>query len=201
VQAIAHYKQSLSIATVLQASWSRTGGGHEGGCHLQQEVTGGLWFVGGLIPVVALVIARRSLGALNASAWLVAYGVLILLSEHAGFTFTYTLGGLPEEGFIAPPHARIHAFMAAVYATVGMVALAIMVGTLLRKRSRLAWAILLGAVVVGGSLDVVMNGPAGLLYRHTSPPNPIPGANVLWAYLVAWAAALLISWRPVFELP
>jgi len=150
------------------------------------------------LPIVVLIAAQRRIGAVNAASGLVVYGVLVMLYEHAGFTFTYTLGGLPQEGFVAPPHARIHAFMAAVYATIGMVAFAVMWSTLLRQRSHLAWYVLLAAVIVGGSVEVVMNGPAGLLYRHTSPPNPIAGANLLWLYLVAWVGALLISRRAVF---
>lgn len=144
-------------------------------------------------PIIVLIAARRRLGVLNAASGLVAYGVLVLLYEHAGFTFTYTLGGLPQEGFFAPPHARIHAFMAATYATLGMVTFAVMVAASLRKRNRFAWFALLAVFTVGGFTEVVMNGPFGLLYRHTSPPNPIAGANLLWLYLVAWAAALVIS--------
>jgi len=155
-------------------------------------------YVAFCLPIVVLILARRRLGAVNAASGLVVYGVLVMLYEHAGFTFAYTLGGLSQEGFIAPPHARVHAFMAAIYATIGMMAFAVMGSTLLRQRSRLAWYVLLAAVIAGGSVEVVMNGPVGLLYRHTSPPNPIAGANLLWLYLVAWVGALLISRRAVF---
>jgi hypothetical protein len=159
---------------------------------------GAAWFAAGSVPIFAVIGLRKRIGALNAASWLVAYGLLVLLLEHVGFTFTYTLAGLPEEGFVAPPHARIHAFMAAVYAVIGMTGFAVLMVTMLRKRSRLAWVMLLTALIIGGSIDVITNGPAGLLYKHTSPPNPIPGANVLWTYLFAWAAALLVSWSTVF---
>ncbi len=34
----------------------------------------------------------RQLGALNTASWLAAYGALVLLAEHAGWTFWYMLG-------------------------------------------------------------------------------------------------------------
>ncbi len=94
-------------------------------------------------------------------------------------------------------HARVHAFMAAVYAVIGVALLVVMARTMLRKGSRLAWGVLLFALVVGGSVELIVNGPTGMLFQHTFPPNSTPGANMLFAYQFAWAAALLISWRPV----
>jgi len=156
------------------------------------------WLGGGIIPIIALMVWRRRLGALKAASWLVAYGALVLLWEHAGWKISYTLGAVPQEGFVVPAHARIHAFMAAVYASIGMTGLVTTAGIMLRKGSRHAWVILLVAFIIGGSVEVIMDGPAGLLFQHTSPPNPIPGANLLWTYLLAWAAALLISYPAVF---
>ena len=166
--------------------------------HISPYLIGAAWFIGECVPILVLILFRRRLGAFNTASLLLAYGALVLLYEHAGFTITYTLGGLPQEGYVAPAHARVHSFMAAVYATIGMVGFLTLVSTMLRMGSRLAWLMLLVALVIGGSVEVVVNGPAGLLFQHTSPPNPIPGANALWAYLVAWAAALLISRPAVF---
>lgn len=146
-----------------------------------------------------LVLLRNRLGVFNTTYLLLAYGVLILLGEHAGFTITYALGGLPQEGYSAPPHARVHAFMATVYAILGLTGFVTLAAIMLRGRSRTAWWILLAATVLGGSVDLVVNGPIGLIFRHTSPPNPILGANVLWVYVVAFGAALTISRRAVFH--
>ena len=37
---------------------------------------------------------------------------------------------------------------------------------------------LLYAFVAGGSIEVIMNGPVGLLFQHTTPPNTNSGANL-----------------------
>jgi hypothetical protein len=42
------------------------------------------------LPIVVLIAAQRRIGAVNAASGLVVYGVLVMLYEHAGFTFTYT---------------------------------------------------------------------------------------------------------------
>lgn len=71
--------------------------------------------------------------------------------------------------------------------------------TLLRQGSRLARTALLLALVAGGSVELIVHGPLGLLQPHTAPPNGVTGANVLFVYPVAWAAALLISRPAVFS--
>ena len=152
----------------------------------------------GVAPIVALVIWRRRLGALNTASWLVVFGALVLLGEHAGWTFWYVLGTSMVDPVFWSAHARVHAFMAAVYAVIGVLLFVVMALTMLRRGSRLGWSALLFAFVVGGSIEIIVNGPTGLLFQHTSPPNSVVGANLLFVYLVAWAAALLISWRPVF---
>jgi hypothetical protein len=122
---------------------------------LQAWIASRAWFAVGSIPIIALIVARRWLGPLSASSWLVVYGVLVLLVEHAGFTFTYTLG-LSQEGFIAPPHARVDVFMAAVYATVGMIAFAILVGRLQQTGGRLAWGFCLLPLWLGDPMDAAV---------------------------------------------
>lgn len=152
-----------------------------------------------LAPIVGLILLRHRVGPLNAAAALVAYGALFPLGEHSGWTFFYVFGGTDDSGVVWTPHARVHAFMAAVYAVIGLVLLAVVAVRLLRRGSRLAWGMLLYAFIAGGAIEVIMNGPAGLLFQHTTPPNTNSGANLLWAYLIAWAVALLISWRPIFR--
>ncbi len=153
-----------------------------------------------MAPIVALVAWRRRVGALNAASWLVAYGALGPIAEHAGWTFYYTLRTDMGDPVIwtLSPHGRVHAFMAAVYLVIGMALFVVMAVAMLRRGSQLAWGALLSALAVGGSVEIIVNGPTGLLYQHTFPPNGVTGANLLFVYLFAWAAALLISWRPVF---
>jgi len=147
-------------------------------------------------------VASR-LGALNAASWLLAYGALGPIGEHAGWTFYYTLGTDMGDPVIwtLSPHGRIHAFMAAVYLVIGVALFVVMAVAMLRQRSRLAWSALLFALVVGGSVEIIVNGPTGLLYQHTLPPNGVTGASLLFVYLFAWTAALLVSWRTVFATP
>ena len=45
------------------------------------------------------------------------------------------------------------------------------------------------ALVVGGSLELVMNGPTGRLYHHVG----------LYGYVVAWLAALVLAYKPIFR--
>jgi hypothetical protein len=156
-------------------------------------------FATAMLPIVALVVRRQRLGLLNSASWLVAYGALVAVGENAGWTFWYTLTYLPPDAVIWTSHAQGHAFMAAVYAVIGMTLLVVMARSMLRKGSRLAWGMLLFALLVGGSVELIVHGPTGLIQPHTAPPNGVTGANLLFVYLFAWAAALIISWRPVFS--
>lgn len=177
-------------------------------------VQGALVFAGACLPVVLLVILRRRLGLLNAAAWLVAYGAFGVVMEHPGFAFSYTVGApWHAEGiYEVANHARVHTFMSGVYAVLGMAMLVFLAFTLLRQRSRLAWWALFVVLVVGGSLELITDGPTGLLFQHGFPPPAtancslpancsIPIGTALFAYLVAWAAALAVSWRPIFAPP
>ncbi len=152
-----------------------------------------------LAPIVGLILLRHRVGPLNTAAALVVYGALFPIGEHAGWTFFYVFGGTDDSGVFWTPHARVHAFMAAVYAVIGLVLLAVVALRLLRTGSRLAWGMLLYAFIAGGSIEVIMNGPAGLLFQHTTPPNTNAGANLLWTYVIAWGVALVISWKPIFQ--
>jgi hypothetical protein len=174
-------------------------------------VQGALFFAAACLPVVLLVVVRRRLGLLNAAAWLFAYGAFGVVFEHTGFAFSYTVGApFHAEGiYEVANHARVHTFMSAVYAVLGMGMLVLLAFTLLRQRSRLAWWALLVVLVVGGALELIMDGPTGLLFQHGFPPPAtadcslpgncsIPVGTTLFSYLVAWATALAISWRPIF---
>ena len=177
---------------------------------------GALFFAAACLPIVLLVLVRRRLGPLNAAAWLVTYGAFGVVFEHAGFAFSYTVGApFHAEGiYEVTNHARAYTFMSAVYAVLGMAMLVLVAFTLLRQRSRLSWwalLVVLVVLVVGGALELVMDGPTGLLFQHGFPPPAtancslpgncsIPVGTTLFSYLVAWAAALAVSWRPISPL-
>jgi hypothetical protein len=156
-----------------------------------------------LSVVLALVVARKRLGALNTASWLVILGAFVLLGEHPQFTLTYAAGGVWPESrqMMLIPHARIHFFMAGIYAVLAMVLLGVIARTLLREGRRAGWYAVLVAVVAGGGFDLVMG---GLWYQHGSPLYLMGertqggGWEFLYVYLIAWIAALVISYRPIF---
>ncbi len=86
------------------------------------------------------------------------------------------------------PHATVHYFMAGVYTAVAGVLVSVIAVTLLRERRLSGWFAILFALLVGGSLELTMNGPSGVLYHHIG----------LYGYVVAWLAALVIAFRPTF---
>ena len=78
--------------------------------------------------------------------------------------------------------------MAGVYAAIAGVLLSVIALTLFREGRRSGSFAVLFALLVGGSLEPVMNGPTGYLYAPHRPPG----------YPVARAAALVIAYRPTF---
>jgi hypothetical protein len=157
-------------------------------------LTGGLYLAGALAPSLWLILARKRLGALHAASWLVIWGTFLALGEHAGWTMV-----LAMDGERLNPHTRVHFFMAGVYAAIGAILLGVIARTLLREARRVAWFAVLFALVVGGTLEVVMNGPAGLLFQHGfSRTESIPEGMGLFGYPFAWLAALVIARRPIF---
>ncbi len=156
----------------------------------------------GLLVVTALIVFRKRLGVLNAASWLVIWGAVILFSEHPQFTLTYAAGIVWPEGqqLVLIPHARIHFFMAGIYAILGLILLGVIARTLLKEGRRAGWYALLFAVVAGGGIDLVMG---GLWYQHGSPlyfmEEPLGfGWQFFYVYLVAWVAALVLSYKPIF---
>src|SRR5262245_46237517 len=157
---------------------------------------------------VVLVRARRRLGALNAASWLVVLGALVLASEHPQFALSFSapFPGIADELRSHPmallPHARMHFFMAGVYALIGLVALCIIAHTSLREGRPSGWYAVFFALIAGGSSDLVTG---ALWFGHGSPLYRLLGGQVLgfgweflYVYFVAWIAALVISYRPIF---
>jgi hypothetical protein len=138
-----------------------------------------------LTPTIAFVAFRRSIGVLNAAAGLVIWGALTACSEHGTWAMRLSI----HERSWSNPHSTVHYFMAGVYAAVAGVLLSVIALTLFREGRRSGWFAVLFALVVGGSLELVMNGPTGSLYHHVG----------LYGYPVAWAAALAIAFKPTFR--
>jgi hypothetical protein len=158
--------------------------------------------------IIVLVAARRRLGALNAASWLVIWGAIIIATEHPLFAiaFSLPLEGIADELRTHPmpllPHARTHFFMAGIYTIVGLVLLGVIARTLLREGRRAGWYAVLFALVLGAGSEIAIGAQ---WFQHGSPlyalfgEHPIGfGWEFLYTYFVAWIAALVISYRPIF---
>lgn len=144
-------------------------------------------------PVVALILARKVLGALNTAAWLVTWGALIPGFEHTNFAISGSraLARVPAVSL----HLRYHFFMAGIFTAIAAGLLVLIAFTLLRSGRREGWFAVLVALLFGGFFEVT--GAAGTLF-HGFPPS-WPVGLVIYAYLVAWGSALVIAYRPVFD--
>lgn len=147
-----------------------------------------------MLPVVVLALRRTAIGRLNAAAWIAIWGLLFPAGEHAYF-------GIAEgvDALATSDHGRIHMLMGLVYWPLGAIGLAVVMGTLLREGRREAWFLLLGVLAVGGSLEILFNGPAGLWFQHGFGSDSRPEGMALFAYPVAWVTALVIAYRPIFR--
>ncbi len=141
-----------------------------------------------LAPPVALVVARKRLGVLKTASWLVIWGVFIAVGEHAMWAMRLAV----HERWWLNPHSTVHYFMAGVYAAIGGVLLCVIARTLLREGRRAEWYAVLFALLVGGTLEVVMNGPTGLLFQHGFEPESTPGGEAIFGYPLAWLASLVM---------
>ncbi len=137
-----------------------------------------------LAPTAALLALRRRLGPMNTAAMLVIWGAVAAGGEHGMWAMRLAIH---ERGW-SNPHSTVHYFMAGVYAVIAGVLLGVIALTLLREGRRSGWFAVLFALLVGGSLELVMNGPTGRLYHHIG----------LYGYVVAWLAALVLAYRPTF---
>jgi len=158
-------------------------------------VIGTLSLAGAVAPSLALILARKRLGPLSAAFWLVMWGVILALGEHAMWAMRLAV----HEEWLNP-HSRVHYFMAGAYAAIGGVLLGVIARTLLSEGRRAGWFAVLLALLVGGTLEVVMNGPTGLLFQHGfSITESMPQGTALFGYLFAWLAALAIAFKPIFS--
>jgi hypothetical protein len=143
-------------------------------------------------PVVALILARKRLGELNAATALVIWGAFIPTFEHASFAISGSreIAAIPGIGL----HSRYHFFMAGVFTLVAGILIAIVAITQLKQGQPTGWYAILIALLIGGGLE--LSGAAGTLF-HGFPPSWVMGL-VIYAYPLAWASALIIAYRPIF---
>jgi hypothetical protein len=155
-----------------------------------------LSFAATLVPSVLILVARHRLGVLRAASWLVIWGVVFAAGEHAVWAMRLAF----SERRWLNPHSDVHYFMAGVYAAIGGVLLVVVALTLLREGRRAGWLALLFVLLAGGTLELVINGPTGILFQHgLNPAESSPQGTSLFGYLFAWLAALAISWGPIFR--
>lgn len=145
-------------------------------------------------PVIALTLARRVLGSLNAAAGLAIWGAMMVVGEHANFAIANALNIAETPGVSA--HTRYHFFMAGIYTIVGAVFISIVAYILLREGRRVGWYGLLFALLFGGGLELLGGGG---IFVHGLPPHSIPVGLALYAYFAAWGSALVIAYEPVFK--
>jgi lysylphosphatidylglycerol synthetase-like protein (DUF2156 family) len=138
-----------------------------------------------LAPTCALLVGRRRIGALNTASGLVIWGALAATGEHGSWAMRLAW----HERYWLNPHSAGHYFMSGIYAAVAGVLLSVIAVTLLRDGRRNAWFAVLFVLLIGGSAELVMNGPTGLLYHHIG----------LYGYVLAWLAALVIAYKPTFS--
>lgn len=155
-------------------------------------MTGVAAFAVAVTPVVVLTLRRSAMGPLNAATWIAIWGLAIPVLEHSYF-------GITEGTAELTGHARIHVLMGLIYWPLAAIGLAIALGTMLREGRRAAWFLLLGLLLVGGGTELVLNGPTGLAFQHGFASDSRPEGMALFAYPIAWATALAIAYRPIFQ--
>ena len=138
-----------------------------------------------LAPTLALIALRRRIGPMNAACALVLWGALAASGEHGSWAMRLAI----HERSWTEPHATIHYFMAGVYTAIAGVLLSVIALTLLREGRPSGWFVVLFVTLVGGGLELTMNGPTGYLYHHIG----------LYGYVAAWLAALVIAYPPTFS--
>ena len=159
-----------------------------------------------VMVVVVIVLLRRRLGELRAASWLVALGAFILFSEHPQFAILYGLQAVyPEaQDLVLLPHAKIHFIMAGIYSIIGLTLLVYIAWTHLRAGKKSAWLALLVILLIGGGFDLYLG---AIEYQHGSPIYRLIGLEesagfgwqFLYAYIVSWAGALVVSFDRIFS--
>jgi hypothetical protein len=136
-----------------------------------------------LTPTVVLLALRRRIGPLRTGAWLTIWGGIAACAEHGMWAMHLAIRERPW----SEPHATVHYYMAGTYTLIAGFLLGVVALTLLREGRPAGWFALVTVTLVGGGFELAMNGPTGELYHHIG----------LYGYVVAWLAALIITYRPI----
>jgi hypothetical protein len=141
--------------------------------------------------VIAFVLVhRRTSTELAAAAGLVYWGLLIVVMEHGTF-------GLERFGGPAlHTHAGFHFQMLATYGLVAFALIAVVIAPLIREGHRMGWRGLMAMVVIGVGGEIAT---AFVTTPHGVPPRFWSWGLFLWGYPMAWMAALVLSFRPIFR--
>ncbi|MBI5563398.1 MAG: hypothetical protein HY870_00780 [Chloroflexi bacterium] len=159
-----------------------------------------------VVVLIAIIVTYRRRGPLNTAAWLVIWGAIVLLTEHPLFAIGFSApildiaNELKTTAMPLIPHARTHFFMAGVCTIIGLIMLCVIARTLLREGRRAGWFSVLFALIVGATSDLLIGAE---WFQHGSPlyPNPIGvGWQFLYVYFIAWGAALIMAYQPVFRI-
>jgi hypothetical protein len=140
--------------------------------------------------VAAMLVYRRRVSGLSAAAVLVYWGLFIVVLEHANWGIT-EFGGLDLR-----THSGFHYQMLAAYGLAALALVGVVVAPLIRRGDAAGWWGLLAVFAVGVGAEVAT---AIVTTPHGVPPRFWIVGLALWAYPLAWGAALVLSFRPTFR--
>lgn len=144
-----------------------------------------------LVPhaVVVFFVVNRRLARLDGAVYLVLWGLVIVIAEHAGF------GQARFGGSFLATHEGFHFQMLATYGLAAFALTGIVIVPLMKRGDRLGWYGLLILTVIGAGAEVIT---AAITTPHGVAPRWWSWGLALWAYPLAWLIALILSRRPIF---
>lgn len=149
-------------------------------------------FVVGVAPVatVVLLVVGDRLPRLDGAFYLVLWGLVIAVAEHAGF------GRASFGGLRLLTHEGFHFQMLAAYGLAAFAVTGGVIAPLVRRGDEMGWYGLLIVTAIGGGAEVIT---ATITSPHGVPPQWWSWGLALWAYPLAWVTGLVLSWRPIFQ--
>ncbi len=142
------------------------------------------------VVVAFALVYRRRVARLDAAAGLVLWGLLIVVLEHVQF------GGAGFGGADLFGHTGFHFQMLAAYGLAALALVGVVAAPLIRRGDAAGWFGLLVLVAIGVGAEVAT---AVVTTPHGVPPRFWIAGLFLWGYPVAWAAALALSFNPIFR--
>jgi len=173
---------------------------------MDQATVGAVWAATCIAAVVALALAARRIGRLNAAAWMLAVAALLLAGEDPWqlVFMASTPVSNTDDGVLGlvKAHTLAHMVGGAGMSVAGLVLAVWVAHTGLRRAQRWAWWALLTVLLIVGGTDTYEL----TIYPHGLPLFPTPsdgnrgfGWPSLVAGFAAWALALGFSYGPVFR--